>query len=294
LRKSFGTQAALAGVDLSVTTGETLGLLGPNGAGKTTLVRCIMGRVHPDSAAINVPGANGSRKVLGWVPQDLALYPRLTAAENLGVFGRYQGMTGSELQSAIDKCLEWSALKDRATEQVRTFSGGMKRRLNIAAGVIHSPRVLLLDEPTVGVDPQSRERIYQMIEDLRTQGVTVIYTTHYMEEAERLCDRIAVIDHGRVIAEGTAAELVSKYLGSKREAVIDGAIPSAALEQLLRARGATIENGAIRVPMAQVAAELKALLGEFEREGVAIEHISIRTPTLEDVFLHLTGRGLRE
>jgi ABC-2 type transport system ATP-binding protein len=293
LRKSFGAQAALAGVDLSVSSGETLGLLGPNGAGKTTLVRCIMGRVRPDTGTINV-GDAGTRNVLGWVPQDLALYPRLTASENLGVFGRYQGLAGSELQSAIDRCLEWSALKDRAHEQVRTFSGGMKRRLNIAAGVIHSPRVLLLDEPTVGVDPQSRERIYQMIEELRTQGVSLIYTTHYMEEAERLCDRIAIIDHGRVIAQGTAAELVSKYLGSKREAVIHGAKPSASLEKVLLARAAIINDDVIRVPMAQVAAELKAILGEFEREGVVIENIAIRTPTVEDVFLHLTGRGLRE
>jgi ABC-2 type transport system ATP-binding protein len=294
LRKSFGAQAALGGVDLAVGRGETLGLLGPNGAGKTTLVRCIMGRVRPDAGTIKVGDGSDNRKLLGWVPQDLALYPRLTAAENLAVFGRYQGLAGSDLQSAIDKCLEWSALKDRASEQVRTFSGGMKRRLNIAAGVIHSPKVLLLDEPTVGVDPQSRERIYQMIEELRKQGVSLIYTTHYMEEAERLCDRIAIIDHGRVIAEGMAAELVSKYLGPKREAIIYSAKPSIALERALLARSAIINDDVIRVPMAQVATELKEILGEFEREGVVIENIAIRTPTVEDVFLHLTGRGLRE
>ena len=245
--KSFDGRQALAGVTLSVREGEILGLLGPNGAGKSTLVRTIMGRVRPDSGEVRLfgkpapAGDNASRAQVGVVPQEIALYPNLSPMENLTVFGRYLGLRGDALDQAISRALEWSALSDRAGEPVKTFSGGMKRRLNMAAGVLHRPKVLLLDEPTVGVDPQSRERIYQMIEGLKADGTSLVYTTHYMEEAERLCNRVAIIDHGKIIAEGTKDELV------------------------------------------------KATVGET-REVVMVEKV----PTLESVFLHLTGRELRE
>ncbi|MBV9495111.1 MAG: ABC transporter ATP-binding protein [Acidobacteria bacterium] len=213
LTKSFAGRPALSGISLDLREREVLGLLGPNGAGKSTLVRAIMGRVRPDGGEVRIfgkPAAAGdstARAEVGVVPQEIALYPLMNVRENLLVFGRYYGLRGEELGKAIANALLWSALADREKDQVKTLSGGMKRRLNMAAGVLHRPRILLLDEPTVGVDPQSRERIYEMIESLRKEGVSLIYTTHYMEEAERLCDRIAVVDHGKVIAQGTKDEI---------------------------------------------------------------------------------------
>ena len=245
--KSFDGRRALDGVSLDLRESEILGLLGPNGAGKSTLVRTVTGRVRPERGEVRIfgrpapAGDTGVRENVGVVPQEIAIYPLLTVRENLLVFGRYQGLSGSALDEAIDYALEWAALSDRAGDVTKTLSGGLKRRLNMAAGVLHRPRILLLDEPTVGVDPQSRERIYSMIEGLRRDGVSMIYTTHYMEEAERLCDRVAIIDHGRVIATGTKDELVKTTVGDKREVVM-------------------------------------------------VEKV----PTLESVFLHLTGRELRE
>ena len=201
--------------------GECLGLLGPNGAGKSTLIRSIVGRVAPDAGTIAVFGSAadsaGARTALGWVPQELALYPRLTCRENLESFGRYYGLSGGALRDAVAWCLDWAALTDRAAELVKNLSGGMKRRLNMAAGLIHRPKLILMDEPTVGVDPQSRNRIFEMIEKLHGEGMSIIYTTHYMEEAERLCDRIAIVDHGRIIAMGSHEELVQRTFGSRSE-----------------------------------------------------------------------------
>ena len=276
--KSFGKLRALDGVSLELRDREVLGLLGPNGAGKSTTVRTIMGRVTPDSGEVTIFGQRAlpkdthARERVGVVPQEIALYPLLSTRENLVVFGRYYGLSGAELDAAIKNALDWSALSDRANDITKTLSGGMKRRLNMAAGVLHTPRVLLLDEPTVGVDPQSRERIYDMIERLRGDGVSLIYTTHYMEEAERLCDRIAVIDHGKVIASGTQEELVRQTIGTGRDVTIE----LASGEKIVRTVASAEE-------MLKVVKEL---------EGV--RDVSMRAPTLEKVFLHLTGRGLRE
>ena len=245
--KRFNGRNALDGVSLDLKQGEVLGLLGPNGAGKSTLVRTIMGRVAPNAGEVLIfgrrapAGDNASREQVGVVPQEIALYPLLSARENLLVFGRYYGLQSDLLEKSIDEALTWAGLTDRAGDQTKTLSGGMKRRLNMAVGVIHKPKIMLLDEPTVGGDPQSRERIYQMIEGLKAGGVSLIYTTHYIEEAERLCDRIAIIDHGKIIASGTKDELVRSTIGDKREVVM-------------------------------------------------VEKV----PTLESVFLHLTGRELRE
>lgn len=280
--KSFGANRALDGVSLTLQQGELLGLLGPNGAGKSTLVRAIMGRVVPDSGTIAIfdrpaPASDrAAHEPVGIVPQEIALYPLLTVRENLLVFGRYVGLDGEQLNAAIEQALTWSALADRANDITKTLSGGMKRRLNMAAGVLHKPRILLLDEPTVGVDPQSRERIYEMIERLRSEGVSLIYTTHYMEEAERLCDRIAVIDHGRVIASGTKDELVERTIGSGREVVID-CVSGERIAQTVKS-----------------AEEMLHLVKEVEGRGDAVRDLAMRAPTLEKVFLHLTGRELRE
>ncbi len=205
--KRFGDVTAVAGISFSIQPGACFGLLGPNGAGKSTLIRSIVGRVRLDAGSVSIfghpVGSTAARADLGWVPQELAVYPLLTCRENLEAFGHYEGLRGKLLGEAIGWCLDWAALADRASSPVKTLSGGMKRRLNMAAGLIHRPRLVLLDEPTVGVDPQSRNRIFEMVEALRSQGTTIIYTTHYMEEAERLCDWIAIIDHGKIIAEGT-------------------------------------------------------------------------------------------
>jgi linearmycin/streptolysin S transport system ATP-binding protein len=280
--KTFASRRALDGVSLELRDSEVLGLLGPNGAGKSTLVRTIMGRVRLDTGSVSIfgrpapAGDTEARAEVGVVPQEIALYPNLTSRENLSVFGRYLGLRSTALTEAIERALGWAALTDRANESVKTLSGGMKRRLNMAAGVLHRPRVLLLDEPTVGVDPQSRERIYQMIEGLRAEGVSLIYTTHYMEEAERLCDRIAVMDGGRVIASGTKDELVRNTIGTKREVIVEFA------------------DGTHVTHLIDDAAEMQRVMREAEAQGSAIRDLTMKSPSLEKVFLHLTGRGLRE
>jgi len=278
----LGGKRIFGDVELTVGRGQFVAVLGPNGAGKSTLVRTIMGRVKPESGSVTIfgkpapAGDTDARAEVGVVPQEIALYPNLSSHENLTVFGRYLGLGGGALDEAMKHALDWAALSDRANEPVKTFSGGMKRRLNMAVGVLHRPRVLLLDEPTVGVDPQSRERIYQMIESLRADGVSLIYTTHYMEEAERLCDRIAVIDDGRVIATGTKDELVRNTIGTKREVVVEFA------------------DGTSVTHLIDDAAEMLRVMREAETQGSAVRDLTMKSPSLEKVFLHLTGKGLRE
>ena len=299
LSKSFGDRRALDGVSLRMAPGEVLGLLGPNGAGKTTLVRAVAGRVEPDGGSLSILGLppldDRARSARGWVPQEIALYPLLSPRENLWTFGRYQGLEGTALDDAIRTSLEWIGLADRSNDKTARLSGGMKRRLNIAAGTIHGPKVLLLDEPTVGVDPQSRERIYGMIGELKARGVSLLYTTHYMEEAERLCDRIAIIDNGRIIADGTKDELVRKTLGSGQALAIDTDAPvPAALQKELEARGARVDGTRILLTVTNPAEEIRRLLETFHARGASVRDLTLKSPTLEQVFLHLTGRELRE
>ena len=297
--KAFGSRPALAGVTFSIAPGEIFGLLGPNGAGKTTLVRAIAGRVIPDAGRLTLfglsPADSGARAVRGWVPQEIALYPLLSPRENLWTFGRYQGMAGEKLESAIGSNLDWIGLADRADDRTDRLSGGMKRRLNIAAGTIHGPRLLLLDEPTVGVDPQSRERIYAMIGELKSRGVSLLYTTHYMEEAERLCDRIAVIDHGKIIAEGTKDELVRRTLGAAQTVTIEAetVIPEP-IREAVRKLGATVDGTRVQASVEDAAGRIRELLQVFHEGGVRIRDLALKSATLEEVFLHLTGRELRE
>jgi ABC-2 type transport system ATP-binding protein len=220
--KAFGETKALAGASFSVRTGELVGLLGPNGAGKTTMIKAVAGRVELDAGTIKLFGRDVKRKDprpdLGVVPQELAIYKLLTARENLEAFGEHYGVTGATLKERVEWALHWSGLDDRAKEPVKKFSGGMQRRLNIACSLLHKPKLLLLDEPTVGVDPQSRERIYDMLAALKRDGVSVVLTTHHLEEAERRCERVVIIDHGVTVAGGTVAELIARVHATNAKA----------------------------------------------------------------------------
>jgi ABC-2 type transport system ATP-binding protein len=292
--KRFGRAIALDRASLELRTGERLALLGPNGAGKTTLVRCISGRAVPDSGQIEMFDRplppTGGRQRLGFVPQEIAVYPDLTARENLEVFGRFHGLRGEDLREAVAWALAWTGLSDRARDLTKTFSGGMKRRVNIACGVLHRPLVLLLDEPTVGVDPQSRERIFAMLDELRRQGTSILLTTHQLDEAEERCDRIVIIDHGRVIAEGTLSELIEGTVGPNRRVTLKLAGPGSAPEGF-RTGGDPREFVA---EVGDVALELPALLSRIREVGGQVSDVEVRAPSLHSVFIHLTGRELRE
>jgi ABC-2 type transport system ATP-binding protein len=278
-----------------------LGLLGPNGAGKSTLVRALMGRVRPDRGRIllfGVPADTpGARDVLGYVPQEIALYPMLTAAENLVAFGRYLGLAGRRLDAAVDDGLAFSNLADRAGDPVEEFSGGMKRRLNLAVGILDAPRVVLLDEPTVGVDPQSRERIYAMIGELAGRGTAILYTTHYMEEAERLCDRIGILDEGEMKAEGTARELTRVI--DERDSL--HVVATGPLDRAAEVIGAiegvdtvSVVDDGIHLVTADAAAVTARVIDAVTDAGATISSVEIIEPDLEAVFLHLTGKALRD
>jgi len=294
-KKAFGKTQALADVSLELREGELLGLLGPNGAGKTTLVRAISGRVRLDGGTLELFGRRLSgaerRDGLGVVPQEIALYPLLTARENLEAFGSFNGLKGTALREKVAWALDWTGLAERSREPVRRFSGGMKRRLNIACGVLHDPRVILLDEPTAGVDPQSRERIYEMLDRLRAGGVSLLLTTHQLDEAEARCERIVILDHGQVIAAGTFSELVRTTVGPERVVTLKlDRAPATAVAGL----AATDEPATFRGQVGDVDAGLAALLGRVAAAGCAVEDLEVRRPSLQSVFLHLTGRELRE
>jgi ABC-2 type transport system ATP-binding protein len=292
--KRFGPTTALDHADLELRRGERLALLGPNGAGKTTLVRCICGLARPDSGGIELFGRrlppSGARQQLGFVPQEIALYPDLTTRENLDAFGRFHGLRGAELRAAVVWALEWTGLASRADELVKTFSGGMKRRVNIAGGVLHRPEVLVLDEPTVGVDPQSRDRIFAMLEELRARGTSILLTTHQLDEAEQRSDRIVIIDHGRAIAAGTLTELIKRTVGSDRKVTFKLAEPGSPID------GLQIGNDRLELvaEVSDVALDLPELLVRIRAAGGRVADLEVHPPSLHSVFIHLTGRELRE
>ncbi len=304
LRRSFGERVAVDGVGFEIAPGETYGLLGPNGAGKTTTISMICGLLRRDAGEVFVDGrpidigSTSAKGAIGYVPQDLAIYPDLSARENLRFFGRLQHLRGRDLERRVDGVLDVIALSDRAKDRVESFSGGMKRRLNIGIGLLHGPRLLVLDEPTVGVDPQSRNAILSSIADLESEGMAILYTTHYMEEAERLCDRIGIIDEGRIQAEGTRRELVELIGGRDRVTLVaSGPLGQAAVE--IRALDPRIDevtagDGAIEILVTEARSILPAILSTAASAGATIRTVEVVEPDLEAVFLHLTGKALRD
>jgi len=303
LRKSFGDLVAVDGVGFEIAPGETYGLLGPNGAGKTTTVSMVCGLLEPDDGDVTVAGrpvdekATAAKAAIGYVPQDIALYPDLTGRENLRFFGRLYGLRSRELDERIGGVLDVVGLTQRADERVDRFSGGMKRRLNIAAGLLHSPKLLVLDEPTVGVDPQSRNAILENVEALARAGMAVLYTTHYMEEAERLCDRVGIMDKGTIIAEGTRRELVDK-LGELDRVEIAGSGPLAKLARKISSLDdvddASASDGAVHALVRGGRHLLPKLIEAADAGGVEVSSVEVIEPDLEAVFLHLTGKALRD
>jgi ABC-2 type transport system ATP-binding protein len=303
LRKRFGDRSAVDGVGFHIAAGETYGLLGPNGAGKTTSISMICGLLRRDGGEVLVAGravdigATEAKAAIGYVPQDLAIYPDLTARENLRFFGRLQRMRGKELDRRVDEVLAVIDLTDRAGERTEGFSGGMKRRLNIGIGLLHRPRLLVLDEPTVGVDPQSRIAILSSVADLEGEGMAILYTTHYMEEAERLCDRIGIIDEGRIRAEGTRRELVALVGGKDRVELTAGGTVGPAVAALRALGGvdeATARDGRIELVLDRARHRLPELLEVAAGAGATIRSVEVVEPDLEAVFLHLTGKALRD
>ncbi len=302
LVKSFGDRKAVDDVSFEIAAGETYGLLGPNGAGKTTTISMICGLLHKDAGTVVVDGnpievnSVSARDALGYVPQDLAIYPDLSAGENLSFFASLYGMGGTERQQAVDRVLELTGLSDRAKDKAGEFSGGMKRRLNIGIGLLHGPKLLMLDEPTVGVDPQSRNAILDSVDTLGTEGLAVLYTTHYMEEAERLCDRVGIIDQGKLIAEGTRRELVATVGQHDRVTLelaghIDGFVDR--LRALPGVDQASASDAGVEIVLPDAASRLAELISVVA-EHTDVKGVSVHEPDLEAVFLHLTGKALRD
>jgi ABC-2 type transport system ATP-binding protein len=299
ITKKYPTVTALDAVTLDVQQQEFFGLLGPNGAGKTTLMNLLVGYINPDAGSITIDGGNVTqdtleiRKKIGFVPQSIALYDELTAQENLEIFGQMFDIARRLLKKRIEEQLHAVELYDRRKDKVKTYSGGMKRRLNIIASLLHDPIVLLCDEPTVGVDPQSRNAIFDFLISLNKQGKTIIYTTHYMEEAERLCSRIGIIDHGKIIALGTTDELLENLTYEETITIIKN--PSTVKNQKVFEKFGTLieEDDHYELKPAE-----GFLLSDFfagiEKKGIRYSWVELQRPTLEALFLQLTGRRLRD
>ena len=323
LKKKYGDFEAVRGISFRVSQGEIFGLLGPNGAGKTQSISMMTGLFPPTSGQVHICGldlsqdTNAAKRKVGLVPQELALYPTLSARENLMFFGRIYGLRGKELRQRVSAMLEVVQLTDRADDAVEKYSGGMKRRVNIAAGLLHEPEILFLDEPTVGVDPQSRNAIFESVEALNRAGTSIVYTTHYMEEAERLCHRVAIIDEGKIIALDTPSGLIQSLGGGVIQVGLDdgavqgplgefGAEPEAGVpgkrvlqvvEQvgdLASVKAASLSDGLLKIEAHRAQEALIGVLEITNQLDVRITMLQILEPNLEGVFLHLTGKKLRE
>jgi ABC-2 type transport system ATP-binding protein len=292
--KRFGRSVALAGLDMDLRPGEWLGLLGANGAGKTTAMAAIAGLIDLDEGNIELFGSHATGptpKLIGWVPQEIALYPHLTARENLQAFGRLHGLRGDRLADALNWALRWTGLQPRADDRVGSFSGGMKRRLNIACGVLHRPRVLLLDEPTVGVDPQARERILHMLTDLRNEGTALLQSTHEFGDLETTSDRLVIMDRGRSIASGTVDELVREIVGNQTALTLE---VEGTLSPDTFGEGVCRDGSTVATMLDDVAQELPRYLEEVRRAGCRVVRLDVRPPGIDEAFMRLTGRDLRE
>ena len=295
--KRFGETQALDGANLELRKGEWLGLLGPNGAGKTTLVRALAGRVALDQGTLEMSGEDLSgergdvvRAKLGVVPQEVALFDTLSARENLSAWARLAGLAPRRVKERVQWALEWTGLAERADDRTEGFSGGMKRRLNLACGVLHDPEVVLLDEPTVGVDPQSRERIWEMLQELNRQGTSLLLTTHQLDEAQEVCQRITIVDRGKDIASGSFEDLVRETLGQARRIEIVLAEPVDSLPEGVN----RLAPNRLEARIHNLARDLPRLLEACASAGASVENLEVVQPTLQNVFLHLTGRELRE
>ena len=315
LVKKYGALTAVNDVSILIEEGEVFGLLGPNGAGKSTVISMLTGLFPPDAGSIRILGFDALldvekvKQFIGVVPQDLALYPLLSGRENLRFFGEMYGLSGSRLKERVERALDYVAMGERANDLVQTYSGGMKRRLNLAVGMINEPRILFLDEPTVGVDPQSRIHIFESVEQLnRDQHMTIFYTTHYMEEAERLCKRIAIMDHGKIIAQDTPRALVDSLSGGIIQIGLAQADETLCqkVTELSQVRSASFlspdgsagmdppKRTILQVEVRQSNAALIEIIQLFNQLNVNILSIETLEPNLESLFLHLTGKSLRE
>ena len=304
LRKRFGELLAVEDVSFAIAEGETFGLLGPNGAGKTTTISMICGLLAPDGGQVHVLGeqirlgTTQGRMSIGYVPQELAIYPDMSGRDNLRFFARLYGLRGKQSDERVADVLEVVGLTDRADDKAQEYSGGMQRRLNIAAGMVHQPKLLILDEPTVGVDPQSRNAILEAVAALGDRGMAVLYTTHYMEEAERLCDRVAIMDHGVILASGTRRELIETV--GEHDAisitVLAGAPEAAAT--IARESGVVSATPSgdryVDCVVDDAAAVLPRLVTTLAASGVSVQNVQVKEPSLDAVFLHLTGAELRD
>jgi ABC-2 type transport system ATP-binding protein len=302
LAKTFGAIRAVDSVSFEVRPGEIYGLLGPNGAGKTTTISMISGLLRPDAGQVIVddtPFASDpqrAKRIMGVVPQELAIYEELNGRENLEFWGRMAGLSSADAKSRTTELLEALSLADRAKDAVKNYSGGMKRRINLGCALLHRPKLLLLDEPTVGIDPQARLNILEFIRNLRASGTAILYTTHYLEEAETLCQRIGIIDHGRVLAEGTLSELQER-LGGDRVFVLEADFKNSSPDAWdgFHQRFRVIQKSERQLSVAAVGArDPSECLKDLLNLPVRVENVTLKRPSLNDVFLQLTGRDLRE
>ena len=302
LRKSFNSLLAVDDVSFNVGEGEIFGLLGPNGAGKTTTINMICGVLKPDGGRVLVGGrdiwleSKAVKQEMAVVPQEISVYEDITARDNLNFWGSLYGLRGGDLRSRVDEALTRVGLSDRAGDKVKGFSGGMKRRLNLCMGLLHRPRVLLLDEPTVGIDPQARLNILEVVREVAASGTTVLYTTHYMDEAQDLCDRIAIIDHGRILTVGTLDEL-TRLAGEAEVLRLSGRFDDSARARLENVAGVRVLKADNEVAVLSVDADgpgLLAILPKILQADFGVDDVSIQQPNLQSVFISLTGKELRD